>query len=149
MLDRDPDSVKPTGCGGTSGRPAVVMAVALALAAAPALQAASLAGLRPLNFAPDRPWSYVAYGLAAPYVAVLLWRRHPRARFVVYLFFTHEAARGLHLRRWDAVIAAAARALLLQLPSARRWAPSLRPAEVLARLPWRRRRRDAPRCGPA
>jgi len=79
-------------------RPWVVTALVLAFAAAPALQAASLAGLRVLNFAPDRPWNYLAYGLAAPYVAVL------------------------------------------QLPSARRYAPSLRPAEILGRLPGRRPR---------
>jgi len=58
------------------------------------------------------------------------------------VFLTHEAARGLHFRRWDAVIAAVAGVLLLQLPAARRWAPSLRPAEIRARLPWPRRRRS-------
>ena len=116
----------------------MITALAVALAAAPALQAASLAGLRVLNFAPDRPWNYVAYGLAAPYVAVLLWRRHPRARFAVYVFLTHESVRGLHFRHWDAVLGAAAWVALLQLPSARRYAPSLRPAEIRDRLPWRR-----------
>ena len=92
MLARDPDSVKPAESGATPGRPAVVVAIVLALALAPVLQAASLAGLRLLNFAPDRPWNYVAYGLAAPYVAVLLWRRHARARFAAYVFLTHEVA---------------------------------------------------------
>lgn len=120
-------------------RPLVITVLVLALAAAPALQAASLAGLRLLNFAPDRPWNYLAYGLAAPYVAVLLWRRHPRARFAAYVFLTHEALRGLHFRRGDAVAVAAAWIALLQLPSARRYAPSLRPAEILGRLRWRRR----------
>ncbi len=115
-------------------RPWVITALALALAIAPVLQAASLTGLRVLNFAADRPWNYVAYGLAAPYVAVLLWRRHPRARFAAYVFLTHEAARGLHFGHWDAAAPAAAWIGLLQLPVARRWAPSLRPAEVLARL---------------
>lgn len=114
--------------------PWVIIALVLALAAAPVLQAASLAGLRLLNFAADRPWNYVAYGLAAPYVAALLWRRHPRARFVAYVFLTHEAARGLHFGRWDAAAVAAAWIGLLQLPAARRWAPSLRPAEMAARL---------------
>ena len=101
------------------------------------LQAAEPGGLRVANAAPDRPWSYVAYGLAAPYVAWLVWRRHPRARFAAYVFLTHEALRGVHLRRWDAVALAALWILLLQLPAARRWLPSLRPAEMRAR--WRRR----------
>ena len=110
------------------------MNLVLGLAAAPVLQAASLAGLRVLNFAADRPWNYVAYGLAAPYVAALLWRRHPRARFAAYVFLTHEAVRGLHFGRWEAAVVAAAWIALLQLPAARWWAPSLRPADVLARL---------------
>lgn len=123
---------------GAAARPWPITALAVALAAAPALQAASLAGLRVLNLAPDRPWNYVAYGLAAPYVAVLLWRRHPRARFAAYVFLTHESVRGLHFRHWDAVAVAAAWVALLQLPSARRYAPSLRPVEIRDRLPWRR-----------
>ncbi|MBI4012101.1 MAG: hypothetical protein HY359_07350 [Candidatus Rokubacteria bacterium] len=121
-------------------RPWVITGLMVALVAAPVLQAASLAGLRVLNFAPDRPWNYLAYGLAAPYVAVLLSRRHPRARFAAYVFLTHEALRGLHFHHWDAVVVAAAWIALLQLPAARRYAPSLR-----GRLPWRRRRaRRAP-----
>lgn len=109
-------------------------ALALWCALAPGLQLASLAGLRVLNAAPERPWNYLAYGLAAPYVAVLLWRRHPRARFAAYVFLSHEALRGFHFRRWDAVLAALAWIALLQLPAARRYAPSLRPAEMRARL---------------
>jgi hypothetical protein len=108
--------------------------MALGLALAPALQLASLAGLQFLNFAPDRLWNYLAYGLAAPWVAWLLWRRAPRARFAAYVFLTHEAVRGLHGHRWAAVAVAALGVLLLQLPAARRWAPSIRPAEVRARL---------------
>lgn len=115
-------------------RPWVITLLALALFSAPALQAASLAGLGALNFAPDRPWNYLAYGLVAPYVGLLLWRRHRRARFAAYLFLTHEAARGLHFGHWDAVAVALAWVALLQLPAARRYAPSLRPAEILARL---------------
>jgi hypothetical protein len=117
-------------------RPGVIVALAAALALAPALQALSLAGLRIGNFAPERPWNYLAYGLAAPYVAWLVWHRRPRARFAAYVFFTHEAVRGLHFHRRDAVAVAALWVLLLQLPAARRWMPSLRPAEMRAR--WRR-----------
>ncbi len=117
-------------------RPAVVRLLVTWLALAPVLQALSLAGFRVANFAPDRPWNYVAYGLAAPYVAWLVWRRKPRARFAAYVFLTHEAVRGIHFHRRDAVAIAALWVLLLQLPAARRFMPSLRPAEMRAR--WRR-----------
>jgi hypothetical protein len=132
----------PTAAG---GRPAWLLGALVAwLALLPLLQAASLAGLRIGNAAPDRPWNYVAYGLAAPYVAWLVWRRHPRARFATYVFLTHEAARGLHGHRWDAVLVAVLWVLVLQLPPARRSLPAIRPAEVRAR--WRpgRARRSAP-----
>ena len=115
-----------------SRRPWVITGLALALFLAPALQAASLAGLRALNFASDRPWNYLAYGLAAPYVGVLLWRRHPRCRFAAYVFLSHEVVRGLHFRNWAAAALALAWIALLQLPAARRYAPSLRPAEIRA-----------------
>lgn len=118
------------------GRPGVVVALAVWLGLAPVLQLMSVGGLRVLNAAPDRVWSWVAYGLAAPYVTGLVWRRHPRARFAAYVFLTHEVVRGVHLHRWDAVGMAALWILLLQLPAARRWLPSLRPAEIRAR--WRR-----------
>jgi hypothetical protein len=117
-------------------RPAVVGMLAAWLALAPLLQALSLAGLRVANFAPDRPWNYLAYGLAAPYVGWLVWRGHPRARFAAYVLLTHEALRGVHFQRRDAVAIAAGWVLLLQLPAARRSMPSLRPTEMRAR--WRR-----------
>lgn len=121
---------------GSDRRPGVAVALAAWLALAPVLQALSLAGFRGGNFAPDRPWNYLAYGLAAPYVAWLVWRGRPRARFAAYVFLTHEAVRGMHFHRRDAVAIAALWVLLLQLPAARRWMPSLRPAEMRAR--WRR-----------
>ena len=115
-------------------RPGVVTSLALWLLAAPALQALALGGLSVLNFSPGHVWNYLAYGLAAPWVGILLWRRHPRARFAAYVFLTLETGRGVHLRHWDAVWFALAWIALLQLPSARRYAPSVRPAEVRARL---------------
>ena len=118
-------------------RPGIIVALAAWLALAPLFQALSLAGVQVANFAPDRPWNYLAYGLAAPWVAWLVWHRRPRARFAAYVFLTHEAVRGAHLRRWDAVALAGLSILLLQLPAARQWLPSLRPAEMRAR--WRRR----------
>ena len=117
-------------------RPRIIAGLAMWLALAPLLQALSLAGLRLANFAPDRPWNYVAYGLAAPYVAWLVWRRQPRARFAAYVFLTHEILRGVHAHRRDAVAIAVMWVLVLQFPAARRWMPSLRPAEMRAR--WRR-----------
>ncbi|HEY7140894.1 MAG TPA: hypothetical protein VIE44_12390 [Methylomirabilota bacterium] len=116
-------------------RPGVIVALAAWFALMPVLQGLSLAGLRVGNFAPERPWNYLAYGLAAPYVAWLVWRRRPRARFATYVFLTHETVRGLHFHRRDAVAIAVVWVLLLQLPAARRWMPSLRPAEMRAR--WR------------
>ena len=97
-------------------------------------------------------------------MAWLVWHRHPRARFAAYVFLTHEAVRGIHFHRPDAVAIAVLWVLLLQLPAARRFLPSLRPAEMRAR--WRRRltgdrrsdagaepvvarRRRATRSGPA
>jgi hypothetical protein len=121
---------------GDGRRPGVVVALAAWLALTPALQALSLTGLRVGNFAPERPWNYLAYGLAAPYVAWLVWQARPRARFAAYVFLTHEAVRGFHFHRRDAVAVAAIWVVLLQLPAARRWMPSLRPAEMRAR--WRR-----------
>ena len=126
-----------TGPGPAAARPWVIRALAAWLGLAPVLQGLSLAGLRLGNFAPDRAWNYLAYGLAAPYVAWLVWRRHPRARFAAYVFLTHETVRGWHGHHRDAVAIALAWVLLLQLPAARRWMPSLRPAEMIAR--WRRR----------
>ena len=122
-------------------RPWVITALAFALFLAPALQAASLAGFRALNCAPDRPWNYFAYGLAAPYVGVLLWRRPPRCRFAAYVFLSHEIVRGVHFRHWDAITVALVWIALLQLPAARRYAPSLRPAEIRTRISGYFRRR--------
>jgi hypothetical protein len=126
-----PDAATPS-----EPRPGVIIALAAWFALMPVLQGLSLAGLRVGNFAPDRPWNYLAYGLAAPYVASLVWRRRPRARFAAYVFLTHETVRGLHFHRRDAVAVAMLWVLLLQLPAARRWMPSLRPAEMRER--WRR-----------
>jgi type VI protein secretion system component VasK len=62
-------------------------------------------------------------GLAAPVVAALLWRRHPRARFAAYIFFSVVLLRGLAAGAWAAVLFAAAAVALMQTAAARRaWA---------------------------
>lgn len=61
--------------------------------------------------------------LAAPVVAALLWRRHPRARFAAYIFFSAVLLRGLAAGAWAAVLFAAAAVALMQTAAARRaWA---------------------------
>ena len=69
-------------------------------------------------------------GLAAPVVAWLLWRRHPRARFAAYVLLSVVALRGLVTRDWVVVGVAAGAIALLQLPSAARVWPRLRPGAI-------------------
>jgi len=71
-------------------------------------------------------------GLAAPVVAALLWRRHPRARFAAYVFFSIVALRGLAAGAWAAVLFAAAAVALMQTAAARRAWPRLGPGRTRA-----------------
>ena len=71
-------------------------------------------------------------GLAAPVVAALLWRRHPRARFAAYVFFSIVAVRSLAAGAWAAVLVAAAAVALMQTAAARRAWPRLRPGRTRA-----------------
>ena len=117
-------------------RPGVVVALAAWLALAPVLQALSLAGLRVGNFAPDRPWNYLAYGLAAPYVAWLVWRA-PAARPLRRLRLPHArgrprhalppAGRGGHRRAVGAPAPASGRAAMDAVAPPRRDASALAP----------------------
>jgi hypothetical protein len=66
-------------------------------------------------------------GLAAPVVAWLLWRRHARARFSVYVLLTVIGVRALVAGPWWLAAFATAAILLLQAPAARRAWPRLRP----------------------
>ena len=72
-------------------------------------------------------------GVAAPGIATLLWHRHPRARFAAYVFFSAVALRGLATRSWASALFAALAVALMQLPSARRVWPRLRPGLGAAR----------------
>ena len=69
-------------------------------------------------------------GLAAPVIAFLLWRRHPRARFAAYVFLSVVALRGLLSRRWLAFAFAALALALMQTAAARRAWPPLRPGRT-------------------
>ncbi len=69
-------------------------------------------------------------GLAAPVIALLLWRRHPRARFAAYVFLSVVALRGALTRHWAALAFAALAVALLQTPAARGAWPRLRPGRT-------------------
>ena len=63
--------------------------------------------------------------LVAPVVGWLLWRRHPRARFTAYVFFSVMAARALFTATWPLAAFALGAIGALQLPAARRAWPRL------------------------
>lgn len=63
--------------------------------------------------------------LFAPLVAWLLWRRHPRARFAAYVFFSVMAARAVLTASWPLGVFALGAIAALQLPAARRAWPRL------------------------
>ena len=69
--------------------------------------------------------------IVAPVLAWLLWRRHPRARFAAYIFFSVMFARGLFTGHWWLVAFALAAVGALQLPAARRAWPRLTRARPL------------------
>lgn len=68
---------------------------------------------------------------AAPIVAWLLWRRHRRARFTAYIFFSVLTMRAALIGSWALGLFALAAIALLQLPAARRAWPRLTPGGPL------------------
>jgi hypothetical protein len=70
--------------------------------------------------------------LVAPVVAVLLARRHPRARFAAYVFYSALALRSLVTGAWPPLVFAAAAIVALQTRSARRAWPRLTPGRTRA-----------------
>ena len=78
--------------------------------------------------------AHVSYLLFAPMSAVLLLRRHSRARSSLYIFTTFEIARSL--RSDHVALAALAVALLIyvQLPSVRAVYPKIDARMVRARI---------------
>ena len=61
----------------------------------------------------------------APMVAWLLWRRHRRARFTAYVFFSVMMARAVFTASWPLAAFALGAIGALQLPAARRAWPRL------------------------
>jgi len=64
---------------------------------------------------------------AATLLAWLLWRRHPRARFAAYVFFSALALRGVTSQGWPLLAFAVVAVLALQTPPARAAWPRLTP----------------------
>ena len=100
----------------------VVLYLAVAL---PVQVWAALGGPLPrLNY--GHGWaSAVAYGIGAPWVAYLLWRRSPRARMAAYIFLAFDAARSLRLEHRLPLALDLALLLYLQSPPLRRFYPSM------------------------
>ena len=65
--------------------------------------------------------------IVAALVAALLWRRHRRARFTAYVFFSVLAARGVLTGVWPLPVYALAAVGLLQTTAARAAWPRLTP----------------------
>lgn len=121
----------------------LITVIAAGFFLAPALQlAALLTGWHLGNFGTMRWTNWPIYLAAAPFAGWLLWSGHPRARFAAYILLTTEALRsGRALDRssnppgaWSMLAVVIAVILALQLPSARRFCPSLRPSEIRSRL---------------
>jgi hypothetical protein len=70
--------------------------------------------------------------VAAVIVALLLWRRHPRARFSAYIVLSVMAARAALAAEWAMLGAALAAIALMQTPAAARAWPRLRPGMTRA-----------------
>jgi CDP-diglyceride synthetase len=63
--------------------------------------------------------------LCAPVVAWLLWRRHRRARFAAYVFFSVMTARAALTGSWPLALFALGVIGVLQVPAAQRAWPRL------------------------
>jgi hypothetical protein len=63
--------------------------------------------------------------LAAPVLAWLLWRRHRRARFAAYVFFSVMTVRAVLTASWPLAVFALGAIAALQLPAAHRAWPRL------------------------
>jgi hypothetical protein len=70
--------------------------------------------------------------VAALIVALLLWRRHPRARFSAYIVLSAMAARAALVGEWLVLALALAAIVVMQTPAAARAWPRLRPGVTRA-----------------
>lgn len=120
-------------------RPAGLWVLTLALLISPAIHAmALLFHQRWLNFGSHHLWDSFVYFVIAPVVGALMFRRHERARFSVYIFLTCEILRAIRIHSAPLGLLAAGSILYLQLPAARRFHSSVDPRKVMARLRLRR-----------
>jgi len=125
--------------GAEARRPLGLWLLTLALLASPLVHLAALAlGRHWLNFGSHRVWDGFVYLLIAPIVGTLMFRRHERARFSVYVFLTCEILRAVQIRSPALGLLALGAILYLQLPAARRYHPSIDPRRVLERIRVRR-----------
>jgi hypothetical protein len=68
--------------------------------------------------------------VAATLIAWFLWRRHRRARFAAYVFFSAVAVRSVLTSRWPTLAFAIAAVLAMQTPAALAAWPRLRPGAL-------------------
>lgn len=107
-------------------RPDVALVV-LYLAAALPLQlwAYLVSPLPGMNYGSALWPNLLAYAVVAPYVAYLLWRESPRARFAAYTFLTFDVLRSARLAHWLPLVLDVVIILYLQTPTMRRRYPSM------------------------
>ena len=122
-----------------ASRPFGLWILTLALLASPVIHAvALLLRTRWLNYGSLRLWDGLVYFLIAPFVGMLMLRRHERARFSVYVFLSCEILRAVRIHSPMLGLLAVGFLVYLQLPASRRFHPSVDPRRVLARLRLRR-----------
>jgi hypothetical protein len=68
--------------------------------------------------------------VAGTLVAWFLWRRHRRARFAAYVFFSAVTVRSALTGRWATLAFAIAAVLVMQMPPALGAWPRLRPGKI-------------------
>src|SRR4051794_25772362 len=106
-------------------RPFGLWVLTLALLASPVIHASALLlRTRWLNYGSLRLWDGLVYFLIAPFVGVLMLRRHERARFSVYVFLSCEILRAFRIDSPMLGLLAVGFLVYLQLPSSRRFHPS-------------------------
>ena len=80
------------------------------------------------------PRLIVVYAVVAPLVGLLLFARHPRARFATYIFLSMDLLRTIRTHSWIFLAVDLAILLFLQTPLMRSVFPPIDSARVKARL---------------